>query len=74
MKQRRRTTKYIQSRDEVIAFCTSFTREHGFNVDRVEDLVEVVWDAVFTSASGQISARKATSLALRFFGNALDVV
>lgn len=66
--------KHMQSRDEVIKFCVRFARKHGLNTDRVEELVDVIWDAVMSSINGNISARKATSLALRFFGNALDIV
>jgi hypothetical protein len=40
----------------------------------MEDLVEVIFDALGATATCELSARKATSLAMRFLGNALDVV
>jgi len=66
--------KRINSETGIIEFCQPYARKFRLNTERLEDLYNILREALYSSADGTLSTRKAISLTLRFLGSAMDVV
>ncbi len=64
----------IDSESTLIAFCQPYVRKYRLNAERLEDLYNILREALYSSTEGTLSTRKAISLTLRFVGSAMDVV
>jgi len=70
---RAKHSQSLKDEIEVWRFARQVGRRKGLKPERVDELGRILIEAFIASASGKLGIRKATSIALRFIGTALDV-